>query len=129
MKTIRKSFEIEASLEEVFEAMTSQDIIEQWSGSIAEFDPKPNGKFSMWDDEIVGRNIEISKDRIVQDWKSVDWEKYSQVTYTFNEEDGITTIHVLHEKVPKTNFTSVSEGWENQFYKPLRELLEESSGH
>jgi activator of HSP90 ATPase len=125
MKTIKKIFEIEASLDEVFEAMTDMDIIEQWTGSIAEFDAQPNGKFSMWDDEIVGRNVEISKEKIVQKWKAVDWEKYSLVTFTFQENDGVTTINVKHQEVPATNFTSVSEGWENQFYKPLKDLLEE----
>jgi len=125
MKSFSKSYFFDASIDEVFDALTNQDIIEKWTHSIAIFDPQPGGKFSLWDDSINGKNVSIEKYTIVQDWKEETWEKYSRVTIKLSETDEGTQLDLKHEMIPPSAHYNIKTGWDESFMQPLKELLEE----
>jgi len=126
MKSFSKSYFFNAPIEEVFEALTNQDIIEKWTHSVAKFDPKPGGKFSLWDDSINGKNVLLEKYKLIQDWKEETWEKYSRVTITLKEVNDGTELHLFHENIPPSALYNIKTGWDESFMQPLKELLEEA---
>jgi uncharacterized protein YndB with AHSA1/START domain len=128
MKVYTKTYYIRASIENVFKAITDQDIMEEWSQSMTEMDPTEGGRFSMWDDTINGRNIVVSKEKIIQEWKEETWEKYSFVTFKLREVAGQTELVLTHEKIPPASFSTVKDGWEDHFMAPMIEYVEEEMG-
>ena len=124
MKKLSRKYEIKARLSEVFHALTSEDLIEQWSFSEAKMDLKPGGKFSLWGGDIVGVNREVSETRLVQDWKEAPWPEMSRVTFTLSEMNGITTLELVHEGIPEASFKGISEGWDEYYLGPLKDVVE-----
>ncbi|MEM8896038.1 MAG: SRPBCC domain-containing protein, partial [Bacteroidota bacterium] len=68
MATVEKKYTISASVSEVYNALTKEDLIEHWSGSPAIMDLETDGEFSLWGGSIHGINKEISQNKIVQLW-------------------------------------------------------------
>ncbi len=125
MKTLTKIYEIHASAEDVYNALTKVNIIKKWSGSEAEMDLKPGGEFSLWDGSIIGINRSISKTQLVQDWKEENWGRHSRVTFNISEKEGITLLELIHEGIPEKSYDAIDDGWDAYYLKPLKELLEE----
>ena len=61
MKTIRQHYFINATPEEVFSAITNPFTIELWSGYPARMEAKEGTEFSIFDGDIAGRNIKITR--------------------------------------------------------------------
>ncbi len=124
MKSLIKEYLINASLEDVFNALTDPDIIEEWSGSPAEMESEPGGSFFLWDGSIQGFIREISPTKIVQDWQEESWDTYSKVTFTLSEEGGKTRLKLVHINIPSAAYDNVNEGWDEYYMNPMIELLE-----
>lgn len=124
MKTFKKSYTINAPLEEVYEALVEPEIIKEWSGAEADMDIKPNGTFSLWGGSIHGVNLYITKNQIIQDWKEDIWEEYTRVTFNLSEKDDATIVEVIHELIPDRGFVSIVKGWDDYYMGPLKQLLE-----
>ena len=125
MKSLIKEYTIKASLDEIFEALTDPEIIEEWSGNYAEMDARPGGKFSMWEGSIYGVNKEISKNKIVQSWYEETWETPSKVTITLTEDGDHTHLKIVHINIPDGSLESIREGWDESYMGPLMEMFEE----
>ena len=55
--------------EEVYAALTNPATIQLWSGEVAEMSTEPGSEFSLWEESIVGRNLEFEEGKkIVQQW-------------------------------------------------------------
>ncbi len=124
MKTIRKRYQIGATLAEVLDALTSKDQITTWSGSKALMECHNGGKFSLWEGAIYGVNRTISESQIVQDWKESSWEHYSTVTINLKIANGDTILDLVHQGVPDRSFHSMRVGWDQYYLGPLKEYLE-----
>jgi activator of HSP90 ATPase len=125
MGTVTKTYTIHAKPQEVYNALINEDLIEQWSGTEATMDIKPNGLFSLWGGSIHGINLEVSPTKIVQHWKEEVWDDYSKCTFTITEKDGLTELHLLHEDIPESSVKDIDGGWDDYYLGPLKELLEE----
>jgi uncharacterized protein YndB with AHSA1/START domain len=127
MKTFTLVYDIEAPLESVWNALTKPEIIEQWgAGPDVEMSDVSGDTFSLWGGDIYGTNKEVIKyQKIVQEWwGSDDWDEASIVTFTVSEQDGITTVQILHENIPDDSSESFEEGWTDFYMIPLKELVE-----
>lgn len=124
-KTLVKKYAIEAPLEDVFTALTDRHHIEEWSGDIADMDARTGGKFSLWNGNIVGKNIEVSKNKILQEWKEETWDEYSRVSMKLYENGNATYVELLHKDIPGETFSHIGEGWDDYFFGPLKEYVEE----
>ena len=124
MKNLTKKYQINASSEEVYKALTDPSLIEKWSGQPAEMDIKPGGKFSLWGGSIHGINKEISKNKITQDWQEKNWEKSSKVTFNIREENDTTYLELIHDEIPEDSFNSIDNGWDEYYLGPLKKMLE-----
>lgn len=59
MKDFKKYYIIPAPPEEVYLALTLEHTIRLWTGDTVEMVAEPGTEFSLWDGNIVGKNLEF----------------------------------------------------------------------
>lgn len=57
MKTIKQTYLIKASLQDVWQALIDPVIIAKWGGGPAQMNDKVGTEFTLWGGEIYGKNI------------------------------------------------------------------------
>ena len=129
MPTIKQSYEMKASPEEVFDALTNSEVIQDWSGDEAKMNDQVGGKFSLWGGQMFGINTEVVKNkRLVQDWGYDQWDTLSKVTFLIKPKGKLTVVELLHENVPEKSITSITEGWNTYYLGAMQEMFEEKNG-
>lgn len=127
MKTaiIRQKTLIPAAPDEVYEAFMDAKKHSAFTGSKATCDPRVGGEFTAWDGYISGRNLELVKGKkIVQEWVTTDWPKSfppSRLELTFKKAKVGTEISMIHSNVPAEQTDDLAEGWNEFYWKPLKE--------
>ena len=58
MKNIKRYYILNAEPKDVFNALTSQKMVEIWTGETAVMEATSGTEFSLWDGSISGINIE-----------------------------------------------------------------------
>jgi activator of HSP90 ATPase len=129
MGTVNKKYTIKAKPVIVFDYLTDKGKIERWTGSSAEMDVKEGGRFSLWEGAIYGINRKINISQIHQDWKEKTWENYSRVTINIRpgENGEVTEVELIHEDIPQASVIGISQGWDEYYFGPLIELVENDS--
>src|SRR5450759_897880 len=116
MKTIKKTFKINAEPSDVYSALTSPYTIELWTGYPAVMSDDPGSEFSLWDGDITGKNIEFIQDRkVVQEWYFGEQPEKSIVTITIQSDKGDSEITVEHTNIPDEDFADIAEGWREYY--------------
>ena len=126
--TLKQTVTIPASPDEVYEAYVDAERHSEFTSSKATGKPKVGGKFTAWDGYIFGkyRELEVGK-RVVQQWETTDWaEGYSAslLELTFKQTPEGTEITMVHSNVPLEMQEELAEGWEEFYWKPLKEYFE-----
>jgi len=84
----------------------------------AEIDPKEGGAFSLFQGQIVGRNVELVRDeRVVQAWRPAHWEAgmYSMVRFALKAQGAGTLVVLDHTGFPEGDFDHLDEGWKAHY--------------
>ncbi len=125
MKTIKKECHIMAPLNAVWDALVNPKTIDKWGGGPVKMSERKE-KFSLWDGEIHGTNLEvIPHKKLAQEWYSSDDPNHAtQVTFTLTHKGNCTTLYLKHEKVSDKNYDSINEGWELYYLGEIKKLLE-----
>lgn len=126
-KTIRQAATFKASRHEVYEALMDSKRHSEFTGSKASISRKIGGKFTVWDGDLEGINLELVPDeKIVQSWRLNDWPvgHYSRATFSLKEIDGSTRLTFTQTGVPEESYQDVSQGWRDYYWKPMKEMLE-----
>jgi activator of HSP90 ATPase len=125
-KPITQTYEVKASPTEVFDALTNADTIQKWSGAPAQIEAQAGTEFSLFGDNILGKNVEIvPNQKIVQDWREKSWETSSKVTFTLAPKNGGTTVELLHEDVPEAARETISQGWQEFYMGQIQKMFAE----
>jgi len=127
--TIRQTVKFKAGPHEVYEALMDSRKHSQFTGSEAKISRKEGGKFSVWEGSINGKNLELVPDKkIVQEWRSEEeeWPKghYSKATFQLKESKRKTILKFTQTGVPLAAYGAISRGWQDYYWKPLKEFLE-----
>ena len=126
MKTIRQTYHIHASIQEVWQALVDPKDIESWGAGPAKMDEKVGTEFSLWDGEVWGKNIKVIPNRkLVQEWYGGKWDKPSITTFSLHKEEDGTRIDFLHEDVPDKEAKDIEQGWKDYYLGPLKEYVEQ----
>ena len=126
MKEYKKYFIIPAPPEEVYIALTNPATIQLWTGAKAEMSTEPDSEFSLWDENIAGRNIEFEEGKkIVQEWYFGEQEEESIVTIKLHPHKKGTSIELKHTNIPDSEFNDIVEGWNEMYIGSLIEFYEE----
>lgn len=125
MKTIRQTYNINASVNKVWDALVDPKIIDKWGGGPSEMSDKEGQKFKLWGGEVYGKNKKVVKnDTLVQEWFSEDWKKPSIASFKLQSVGNKTRLELVHENVPDKDAEDIDDGWKRYYLGPLKELLE-----
>ncbi|MES1920356.1 hypothetical protein MHBO_002034 [Bonamia ostreae] len=114
----------ECNADDVFKAISTEEILRSFVGFGCSVDFKNGGKFSLYDGSVTGTFLSIKKNKqIVQKWRISSWpeKKSSTAKITFDgDSDGVCTVTVEHSDLP-TDFSPdmAKSWWENQMFKPM----------
>jgi activator of HSP90 ATPase len=116
MKIFKKDFKINAEPSDVYSALTNPYTIELWSGYPAIMSTEPGSEFSLWEGDIIGKNIEFIQDKkVVQEWFFGEQKEKSLVTITIKPEREHSHVTVEHTNIPDEEFSSIAEGWREYY--------------
>ncbi len=125
MPTIQQTYEMNATPEEVFEALVNPEIIQDWSRDEVKMNDQVGGKFSLWGGQMFGINTEVVKNKkLVQDWGYDQWDILTKVTFTIKPKGTKTVVELLHENVPEKSLKSITEGWNTYYLGAIQEMFE-----
>lgn len=130
MGKIETTYTIKAQVTKVWEALTDPIMIEQWgAGPNAFMTDKVGEKFSLWDGDIYGTNIEVIENKLLkQKWYGGEWDKPSIVIFKLESDGDTTKLHLEHsdfpEQVGQEAFDGFKAGWDDFYFGPLKELVE-----
>jgi len=123
------------TLSEVFNAKPS-DIYNAWlnsdghsvlTGSPAKVNGKIGGEFSAWDGYIFGTTLELTPNqRIVQAWRTSEFPDDapdSHLEVLLEEAPGGTKMTLTHTDMPEDQVDSYKQGWDDFYFKPMREYF------
>lgn len=127
MKNYKKYITLPVPPEEVYLALTRATSLQLWTGEPAEFEEKEDAEFSLWDGDIVGRNIAFEQGKkIVQQWYFGEENEPSVVTIKLHAkgETG-TSMEFSQTNIPDEDFEDFTEGLEQLYFDGLKEFFEE----
>lgn len=128
MKDFKKYYTIPAPPEDVYLALTVETTIELWTGDRAVMKAEPGTEFSMWDESIVGKNLEFEANKkIVQQWYFGEQEEPSIVTIKLHPHEDGTSLEIRHTNIPDDDYEDIAEGWTDSYAAGLIEFYDEDS--
>lgn len=129
MKTIRQTYVIDASPQDVWQALTDPAFIQEWSGAEAVFEPRVGAAYELWDGSFCGKIVEATPcKKLVQTWQPDYWEtEDSIVTFTLKPVGNKTRVDLLHENVEPSDYEGTQEGWDLYYLGAIKSMLEERS--
>jgi len=117
-----------ATPEEVFHALATPEIIEEWTGDEAVLEPKINGMFSMFGGWVKGNVLAFDPGKkLSYSWKPTDWDTKAEdsvVTYLFDKDIAGTKLTLTHEGFPDiTQSENHKTGWVDNVFEPLNDYF------
>lgn len=127
MKVVKQTYNINAPVDKVWDALVNPNLIEKWGGGPAEMNDREGSEFKLWGGDIYGKNTKVIKNKkLVQEWIERDWDKPSIVTFNLSYSDGKTIVELTHTDIPDNQAKDIEDGWRNYYMVPLKELVESS---
>ena len=126
-KPIHQTVTFKASPHEVYEALMDSKKHAAFTGGKARINRAVGGKFMAYDDYITGKNVELIPDqKIVQDWRAVDWPEgyFSCVTFEFTAIPEGTRLDFTHVDLPEGTEEEFTQGWIDNYWEPMKIFLE-----
>src|SRR4030042_5897438 len=125
-KTIQQTLTFKATPHDVYETLMDSKKHAELVGADAKISKKGGAKFSIYQGEIEGVNLELVPDlKIVQSWRYNDWPEghYSTATFLLEESKGATKLTFTQTEVPEEGYQDVSQGRRDYYWQPMKELL------
>ncbi|MCW3084406.1 MAG: ATPase [Bacteroidetes bacterium] len=126
MPVIKQQYEMDATPEEVFDALVNPETIQIWSRDEAKMGAGVGDDFVLWGGQMFGTNIEVIKNKkLVQEWCYDQWDAPSKVTFTIKPKGKKTIVELVHEDVPEKSLKSIDEGWDSYYLGAMKDMFEE----
>ena len=124
MKNIHQKYYIKASAAQVWKALVDPASINEWGGGPAKMSDKVGAKFSLWDGQIHGKNLEVKPmKKLKQEWYA-DYDTPSFVTFTLSEKDVKSVVELVHTDIPDDKHKDIEAGWKEYYMEPLKGFVE-----
>lgn len=125
MKDLKKYYIIAAPPQEVYAALTNPATVQLWTGEKAEMSTVPGSEFSLWEESIVGKNLEFVEGRkIVQQWYFGDQQEDSIVTILLHPHKQGTSVELRHINIPDEAYEDIKTGWDENYFGSLAEFYD-----
>ena len=120
---------VNAKAETIYNAWLSTEGHTAITGSPAKVDGTKDGDFTAWDGYIQGMFLELEKNkRIVQAWRTAEFPSEAEdsiVEILLEESHGKTKLTIKHSNIPKGQADDYKAGWEDFYFKPMRQYFGE----
>ena len=125
-RNIEQTYDIKASPEEVWRALTDPKEIAEWSGANAYFVPQAGAMYTLWNGDITGKILKAEPPALLsQTWQPKDWTRTdSVVTFMLGRSKAGTKVVLLHENVEDADFGGTNEGWDIHYLGAIKKMLE-----
>ena len=131
MKTINQEVHFDVSPQEVYEAYVDAKKHAEFTGSKVVFENKVGGKFSVWNGDLEGENLElVDGKKIVQKWRASDWPAghYSHLTIDLRPDGDGTKLSLTQLDVPDDKYDDISSGWYEYYWEPMEKFFKGAVG-
>jgi activator of HSP90 ATPase len=95
-----------------------------FTGSPAEIDARPGGKFTAWDGYISGVTLELHPfQRILQSWRTTEFPSSSpdsRLEITFDAAENGMRLTLIHTEIPEGQAEDYRQGWEDFYFTPMQ---------
>jgi activator of HSP90 ATPase len=127
MKDFKKYFMMPVDPEQLYRTLTNPATVQLWAGADAIMSEEPDSEFSLWEESIVGKNLEFEPGKkIVQEWYfGEDAEAPSIVTIKLHEHKQGTSMEVRQTNIPDDVYDEITEGWEQVYIASLLDFYSE----
>lgn len=126
MKTFKKYILLPAPPEEVYLGLTKAQSIQLWTGAEVEFEEEAGTEFSLWDGDIVGKNLEFEPNKkIVQQWYFGEDNEPSIVTIKLHPDKKGTSLEFVQTNIPEEDYKEFTEGITEYYLGGLIDFFEE----
>lgn len=86
---------------------------------------EPGSEFSLWNDSIVGKNLEFIPDKkIVQEWYFGEQPEPSIVTIILHKDKGGTSLELRHTGIPDDDYEDIVDGWNINYFGSLEDFFD-----
>lgn len=128
--SLRQEVDFHASPQRVFDALINSKEFTGFTGMMAAIDRSSGGAFSLFDGQVIGRNVElIPNSEIVQAWRATTWPPgvYSIVRFDLTLIGSGTHLVLTQTAFPDGEYEHLDAGWPVRYWKPLAEYLGENN--
>ncbi|TAF44659.1 MAG: ATPase [Sphingobacteriales bacterium] len=126
MKTYKKYYTIPAPPDEVYLALTNPLSIKLWTGAEAIMSTETNSEFSLFDGDIIGKNIAFEENKkITQQWYFDGQNEASLVTIKLHQHPKGTSVELHHTNIPEQIYDEFVDGWNSSYFAELHEFFED----
>lgn len=112
---------------EIYKAWLSGEGHTAMTGSPAKVDANVGAEFSAWDGYIFGKTLELTPNqRIVQAWRTTEFPDDapdSRLEVLLEDVPEGTKVTLTHSDMPEDQVDSYRQGWEDFYFKPMREFF------
>lgn len=127
-KIIKQKVVLQAEPNSVYKALMNSKEHSKFTGAEVKIKDKAGSKFTAYDGYIEGKNLELVKGKkIVQSWKANEsnWPEghYSLVSFDLKKKGNSTELNFVHSEVPAANAKSLSNGWKQFYWTPMKEYF------
>ena len=125
-KDLKSTLTFNTSPHDIYEMLMDSKKHAHLIQSKAEISRDVGGKFSVFDNSIIGVNLELVKDKkIIQTWHADDWPKdyYSKITFVLKKIEDKTELNFTHTGIPKKSYESVKSGWDEYYWNPMKKMI------
>lgn len=130
MKTMNLIHELffEVSPEAFYRAIMSVEEHSTFTNSTVNILDETDSEFDAYNNYILGKNVLLEPGKlIVQEWRAVEdnWPDYhySTVQFKLKPLDGGTHLTFVHKGIPEEYFESISTGWDEYYWQPLKKYF------
>lgn len=124
--TIVKTFTLQATPEQVYDALMDSALHTRLTGSRAEIGSQVGDRFSAYNGYITGENLELEPGKkIVQTWHASDWPAghVSTILFEFHTVKNGTRVSFRHANIPAKHLGAIKKGWEEYYWEPLKAMF------
>ena len=126
LRDFKAYYIIPALPEDIYTALTNPLTIQLWTGEAAEMSTEVGSEFSMWEGNIVGKNIAFEQDKkIVQQWYFGEDGPESLVTIILHPHAKGTSVELRHTNIPEEAYDDIVEGWNDMYFGSLLDFYSE----
>jgi activator of HSP90 ATPase len=109
----------------VYQALVNPLTLSLWTGFPAYMSEEVGDEFSLWDGNIVGRNLAFEAGKMIkQEWFFGEREEESIVTIKLHPHKKGSSVELQHTNIPEEDFEAMVEGWDNTYFADLIEFYE-----